>query len=364
MSGTDKPSSMLIFDEIEEHIRRGNSTQRVEMLRRISSLFLQGAGGFSEPHVEFFDDVFEKLVANVEERALAELSFDLAAVDNAPRGLVGRLARNDAIDISGPLLERSTRLTDTDLKEVALTKSQAHLMAIAGRRTINPLVTDVLVRRGDDAVATRVAGNGGAIFSPDGLAKLMQRGEQCASIAEKIAQRTDVASEHFSKMIARASEQVIQRLLQNPNPAIQARVQEILPMLSEKVARMAKTAAQAIPRATAYDPLEEEISQLAALSSMQRDVVAHLVRQKNEDGVLILCKAAQMGWLQTRDFLTAAKIRNADTDADMRDSFNKYLKLSAETAQRVIRFMRAQKALSDDDVKRLLRDHSGLKGGG
>lgn len=352
-----------IFEEIEKQMRRGSSTQRVDMLRRVSTFFFSGASSFNEEHVEFFDDVLNKLVNDVEERALSELSFNLAPLDNAPTRLVGRLARHDSIDVSGPVLEKSTRLTDRDLAEIALTKSQAHMMAIAGRARINASVTDVLVRRGDDAVARRVAGNQGALFSIDGLAKLMQRAEQNAPIAEKVAQRLDITSETFSKMIGRATEQVIQRLLQNPDPAIQRRMQEILPTVPDRVTRIAKLAALSIGKGDVFDPVDEEVSRLASLSSMPRPIVAHLVKQKNEDGVLILCRAGQMGWIAARDLLVTVGIRTMTADEDMRDCFEKYLKLSAETAQRVIRFMRAQQNLSDGDVKRMLRDHSGLGGG-
>ena len=63
--------------------------------------------------------------------------------------LVRRLAKDDDIAVAGPVLTQSPRLPETDLVEIAKTKSQAHLLAISGRTGIAEAVTDVLVRRGD-----------------------------------------------------------------------------------------------------------------------------------------------------------------------------------------------------------------------
>ncbi|MFX7663266.1 DUF2336 domain-containing protein, partial [Acinetobacter baumannii] len=86
-------------------------------------------------------------------------------VANAPRHLVGRLAREDEIAIAGPLLRQSPVIDESALVEIAREKGQQHLLAMAERPTLSTGVTDVLVRRGDRDVVRVTATNAGAAFS-------------------------------------------------------------------------------------------------------------------------------------------------------------------------------------------------------
>jgi hypothetical protein len=43
-------------------------------LKRITSLFIDGAANFNDDHVQLFDDVFSQLIAEIETKARAEFS--------------------------------------------------------------------------------------------------------------------------------------------------------------------------------------------------------------------------------------------------------------------------------------------------
>jgi uncharacterized protein (DUF2336 family) len=58
---------------------------------------------------------------------------------------VRRLARDDNIVVAEPILTTSARLSDTDLIEIASTKTPTHLMAISARPQIGTAVTDILL---------------------------------------------------------------------------------------------------------------------------------------------------------------------------------------------------------------------------
>ena len=96
----------------------------------------------------------------------AEIAERLSSLANAPRGLVGQLAREDEIAIAGPLLRRSPVIDEQMLIEIARDKGQEHLLAMTERPTLSPDLTDVIVSRGDRKVVRRTAGNAGANFSP------------------------------------------------------------------------------------------------------------------------------------------------------------------------------------------------------
>ena len=87
------PASLI--PELEEVVQHGSPERRAETLKRITALFLDGASRFNEDHVRLFDDVFGRLIVEIETKARAELSNRLAPVGNAPveRGAPARARR-------------------------------------------------------------------------------------------------------------------------------------------------------------------------------------------------------------------------------------------------------------------------------
>ena len=177
------PPSLL--GELEAAIQGGSTEKRAEMLRRVTDLFVDTAPRVTEAQAGVFDDVFEQLIQEIEWKAVLELSERMSSVENAPERLIRRLAHDDAIEISGPVLARSDRLGDDDLVAIARTKSQAHLAAIAGRAELGEQVTDVLVERGDVTVARKVASNSGARFSEASLRDLVDRASDDGDLATR-----------------------------------------------------------------------------------------------------------------------------------------------------------------------------------
>jgi len=86
-----------LIPELEEVLQHGSREKRAETLKRITSLFVDGASSFNEDHVRLFDDVFVHLIAEIETKARAELSLRLAPVGNAPVALVRALAVESGI---------------------------------------------------------------------------------------------------------------------------------------------------------------------------------------------------------------------------------------------------------------------------
>jgi len=166
-----------LIPELEAVLEHGSTARRTEALRRITDLFLEDANRYTSEHVALFDDVLGRLIVEIEGEARAMLARRLGPVLNAPVRVVGLLARDDDIRVAGPVLRQSRRLVDSDLVEIARTKSQAHLVAIAGRAQVGMAITDVLIGRGDGEVVRNVADNLGALFSPSGISTLVRRAE-------------------------------------------------------------------------------------------------------------------------------------------------------------------------------------------
>src|ERR1700757_5487955 len=104
---------------LDEIVRHGDSKRLAEACRRITELFLQGAASLRSDHVDLFDGILIDLVPHAEIGARAELAERLSLLANAPRILVGRLARENEIMVAGPLLRRSPVLDGGALLEIA-----------------------------------------------------------------------------------------------------------------------------------------------------------------------------------------------------------------------------------------------------
>ena len=160
-SRPDFPTDNLL-DELQNTLAHGTVAKRVEALRRVTDLFVNGAVDYSDEQVGLFDDVFQCLIEHLEISARALLSSRLAPIDTAPPRTIRTLAFDDAIEVAGPVLSQSARLDDDALIELARSKSQAHLLAISSRKSLSDAVTDVLVLRGNDEVIQSTVNNPGA----------------------------------------------------------------------------------------------------------------------------------------------------------------------------------------------------------
>ncbi|HEY2185714.1 MAG TPA: DUF2336 domain-containing protein [Xanthobacteraceae bacterium] len=350
-----------LIPELEEVIQHGSFARRAETLRRITDLFAEGAGRLKESHIQLFDDVFCQLAAQVDTTARAELSNRLAVLGNAPRELIRRLAKDDDAAVARGVLRRSQRLEHGDLIDIAEAKSQAHLLAISKRRGIPPTVTDILVRRGDQAVLRGLAENLDAQLSEASFVRLVERAAEDGVLAEKIGSRPDLPPRLFSDLLLDSTQAVQQRLLAAAKPELRSEIARVLTEAS------ATEQAQASRRD--YEPAQRKIAELnkdgkldeaalvdfarigrgeemtaalAVLCAVPVDVVDRLVAADRPDPVLILCKSAGWGWQTVKAILAAMPqcCRLSSRELDM--AYENFERLSPTTAQRVMRFWQVQ----------------------
>lgn len=356
------PASLL--PELEDVVLHGSADKRAETLRRITTLFLDGASNFNAEHIALFDDVIGCLVVEIEAKALAELARRVAPVPNAPPGVVSALAKNDNIDVAGPILKQA-RLADPDLMHIAETKSQAHLLAMSARLGISEALSDILVERGDQEVARSIANNRHAQLSDNAFSKLVKRAEQDGVLAEKVGMRTDIPPRLFRQLLMQASEVVQRRLLSKAKPETQAEIRRILAQVTDEVAAKAAprnyAAALAAVRALHKErklseadiaefakagKYEETIAALATMCAVPVEVVDRLMNGERADPVLILARAIGFGWPTVKAILNArpgSKPSAQTLDAAL-ENFDR---LTATTAQRVVRFWQVRQGTGE-----------------
>ena len=360
MSGTAS-----IFGEVESALRGAPGDKRVEVLRRVTDLFVAQSDQYSKEQTELFDGVLNRLIEHIEDRAIAELSARIAPIANAPAAAVHTLARHDNVEISGPILMQSPRLTDDDLIEIATTKSQAHLARIAGRNSLATTVTDVLVDHGNADVANTLARNSGARFSNTGMAKLVMRSDGDDRLTESLACRSDIPPHHFQSLQSQATETVRERLLQSAPPARRTAIKIVLSQISAQIAPQPIAAAryleaQRLVNSFSQDTelrkskvfefavkkrLAEVIVGLSILSAVPVEDIDRLFGVSSAIGLMAICRSVMLDWQSAwAVIMTSASAGTFQADLDA--LHQQYETLSPQSAQRLLRFWQTRQRVS------------------
>ncbi len=347
--------SESLLADLEDAMRRGTPDQRASTLRRVTDLFLDRTKRLNEEQVSLFDQVISNLIDEIEIKALVELGGRLAQVFNAPPDVIRRLADHDDIAVSGPVLTYSERLTNSDLVGTAETKSQAHLLAISGRKRINEPVTDILIRRGDDAVARKVAANTGARFSEYGFDALVERARTDGRLAENVAQRADLPPDLLRALVAQATAAVRQRLLAITRPDTHGDIARILEKVSVDVTSACEPeflrtlrsmhdngelGERDLAEFAISGRFDETAAALSLLCGIPIETVDGLLHDDRVDPILVMCKAVGLGWPTVWAVICVGRAGRGGLDAAvLRDEFGR---LSRATAERAMRFWRVR----------------------
>ncbi len=357
-------ASATLLDALEESLVHDTLARRVEMLRRVTDLFLGHCVDYSDDLIEVFDDVFTCLIRRMESTALVLLAQRLGPIPNAPPQTIRALAFDDLIEVAAPALAQSDRLDDDALIENARSKSQAHLLAISTRSSISSDVTDVLVVRGNDAVVHSTASNPGAEFSDRGFATLVDRAESSDEIATCVALRPDIPRHHYLKLIARASNAVRISL-----EAAHPHTRENVSFAVSEVTRHARSAQKAMQPQTdishalvrsLYEEgrldeqyvanfadagqFDEANAAIACLAQVDVDLAETIMIEARIEGIFILAKVCGFTWATVQSVIAMrAKLSNLvpTETAEHRDA---YTRLRQSTAQQVLRFHRMQQS--------------------
>ena len=357
-----------LIDELEVAMRGGSNERRAQTIRHITDLFLAHADRLSAEQVSLFDDVLQYLVKRIEAKARAELSGRLAPIENAPTQLILHLAQDDEIAVAEPVLTQSPVLTSQNLIEIAESKGQAHLLAISGRARIEEHVTDVLLTRGDDMVFHKLAGNSGALFSDAGYTTLVKHAEMDSELAEKIGSRVDIPLRAFRDLMSKANETVLSRLLVSADAEKQQEIRRALAHASDDVGRevvaprdplgaqrlvsmMAKKRQideLALAEFARTDRFDEMVAALALMSASPFELIDRLVHSRQNDALLVPCKAADLQWPTVVELLKHRPVGQGISELDLNKIKVEYWRLSKSTSQRLLRFWQVKRTVAGE----------------
>ena len=362
MSSKSAATSESLLDELQTTLAHGTVARRVETLRRVTDLFINGAVDYSDEQIGLFDDVFQCLMQHIETSAKALLANRLAPIDTAPPLTIRALAFDDLIEVAAPVLSQSERLDDDALIETARNKSQAHLMAISIRKVLSGAVTDVLVLRGNDEVIQSTVNNPGAEFSERGFTRLVNRAEGDDNLATCLGMRPTIPRHLYLKLIAKASVTVRERLeAANPQQAGD------VPTAVREATRRARSAPSAITQGNRDRPragqiavrgrparriqvaafaeagkFDEANAAIAALANVPVSIAENMMVETRAEGVMILAKVSGMSWSTVKAIINMRDDLSGMEPTDLEACKATYERLRPSTAQQVLRFHRMQ----------------------
>lgn len=356
-----------IIAEVESAIRLGSAEKHAETAKRVTELFLSSAGSFDDEQIELFDDVLERLIKTIELRAiadisariaLAEISVQLAPVAQAPPSVIRRLANHDEIRIAGPILQESARLDDAELVQLAMTKSEHHLLAIAGRWWLKHVVTDALLARRYPSVSRRVVSNPGARVSAKGFAVIVGQAETDPELAVSVGIRADLPPPLRRQLLRSATDAVRTRLLSKAPPDLFEEIQDAITAVAagagramsgprdfdgarrtmERLKEIGQLNEAALANFAKQRRYEETVAALAVLADSSIDVIRPLMQSLRDDGLLVPCRAAHLSWETACVVLESRYTIGAMKPADLERAKSHFARMTPENARRTLRF--------------------------
>jgi uncharacterized protein (DUF2336 family) len=361
------PAPDNLLDELQSALSHGTVARRVETLRRVTDLFVNGAVDYSDEQIALFDDVFQCLIQHIEISAKALLANRLAPISTAPYNTIRTLAFDEAIEVAGPVLTESERLDDDALIETARSRSQAHLLAISRRRTLSGAVTDVLVMRGNDEVVQNTVNNPGAEFTERGFTRLVNRAEDDEDVATCVGLRPNLPRHLYLKLLAKASATVRERLeAANPQQAenVSGAVREATRRARYASSAMTKQTeiAHALVRSLFEDgrldeaqvaqfaeagKFDEANAAIAALANVPVAIAENMMVETRAEGVMILCKVSGLSWPTVKAIIDMRDQLSGNEPTDLPSCRATYERLRPTTAQQVLRFHRMQQTTAE-----------------
>ncbi len=332
------------------------------MATAVTDLFVQGSAGLTDETIALFDDVISRLVVRIEVSARALLAQRLAPIRNAPLNITRTLASDDEIRVAQPILTQSERLDDATLAQIARSKTQEHLLAISGRKSVSAVITDVLVARGNGEVVLNVAKNPGARFSEAGYSRLVRRSEGDDNLAAYVGSRPDIPHALFLALLATASDLVRSKLI-----AENLHSEHDIYRVVTKVAADVRKEAEAISKnnagtaASAESPgaldqlNDEEIrsfverkqfqqvaAALARICNMPLRIVERAIMQDQPETLLIIAKVAKLSIATIKTLLSLRPRQRHSSSQEIEESLASFKRLNFGTAQQIVEFYRTR----------------------
>lgn len=338
---------------------------RQKLLREVTDIFIKSPpGGLSNTEVDYFGDIMGRLAFDLETKVRKQLSETLSEEDAAPRELLTRLA-TDEVDVARPVLSKSTVLQDSDLLDIIKKCSQDHLLAITVRAKVSEHISDALVEKGNDTVLGSLAGNEGAELSisametmvtrsaggdeglqqalthrqgmPEDLLREMSKHVSGALRDHILSLGIDIETGEMDQMLAEADDWLISGVGDDGSTSAEKyiirkeKLNQLNPDLLVKLALECK--------------VSEFTAGIAKMGKIDLTTARQAILDKSGEKLAVICKALEIETGKFSQIIDLLDPKGRIDDSDKKILVGVYGRITPESAQRAMRFLRTRQKL-------------------
>lgn len=206
----DATPRKLTRADVEQLMTDSSSVVRAETTAKIADEF--SAGDLSLAERKIAEDIFRKLVKDVEVSVREALAVHLKACSDIPHDVAVSLARDiDAVAL--PVLRFSDVLTDEDLIEIIQTNSTTKQVAVAQRQRVSSKVADALIDTGNETAVARLVSNEGADITESSYERVMRDYGGSAVVSESMARAPSLPASVSAQLVEAISQRLQDYLL-------------------------------------------------------------------------------------------------------------------------------------------------------
>ena len=167
---------------------------RCDLARKIARLVPDSGEGERATIQEMTIEVLEVLAQDQLPRVRQILAEELKHTTNAPRQVIGKLARDVELIVAAPILEYSPLLADDDLLEIINSGPvQGALSAISRRRQVSAPVADAIAETWDVAAVGDLLANPNAQIREETLDRIIERAPEIDRWHESLVRRPELS---------------------------------------------------------------------------------------------------------------------------------------------------------------------------
>ncbi len=358
-------STMTKAQQLLELAAERSSDKRRSLLREITSVFLVDPENHSDAEHAHFEEIISNVAKDSDRQARMELAERLADVNSAPKKVVRSLI-GDEISVARPILERGRSLTDAELIDIVQSTGSAHQKTIARRQDLSDAVSNAIVESGQTEAVQALLENESAKITEATFEKAVSRSEKEVALQEPLVARRDMPVELAQDLFWIATPGLRRKIAIKSSTAepsglpkyrnIPASAYIDKPNDNDPSMQKARTYIDKmhrsgwLNRSLVIDRLRQKnipelVVGLSRLAELSETTARRVVYDRSGEGMAIVCKA--IGFDRTA-FETLVCVGTPDhdrTDEEIDGSLAMFDSLTAESAQRIMRFWRVRQAV-------------------
>ena len=254
----------LTQDDVAKLMADPSAEVRAETTAKIASQFEVEA--LSPAERQIAEDIFRKLVKDVEVRVREALATHLKNFSGLPHDVAVALAK-DVDSVSLPMIKFSDVLTDEDLIGIARESGETKQVAIAQRPNVSSRVADALIDSGNENVVARLVANEGVRLTEQAFGRIMDEYQESQAVSDSLSRRQSMPASVSAQWVETLAERLQDFLSQK---------RDVSPDVASNI--ILQTRERAITSLVDYGSTDTELKIL----------VEHLARKDRLDASLLL----------------------------------------------------------------------------